>query len=92
MGKFLNYPIKYAVQELKINKGYDSNYEDVTFGFVVSKCYVISQNIKYNADGTSAQTYDVLFPYGDIHTFKYSTLLKKCPFSVKNGENSAMKY
>lgn len=79
----LNYPIKYAVQELKINKGYDSNYEDVTFGFIVSKCYIISQNIKYHNDGTNTQTYDVIFPYKDIHNFIYSTLLRGYEFDEK---------
>lgn len=83
MQTYLNYPIKYAVQELKINKGYDSNYEDVTFGFIVSKCYIINQNITYHKDGTNTQTYNVIFPYKDIHNFIYSTLLRGYEFNEK---------
>ena len=83
MEENLNYPIKYAVLELKINKGYESNYEDVTFGYIVSKCYVTNQNIKYFHDGTHEQTYEVVFPYKDIHTFKYSTLLRENEFNEK---------
>ena len=69
----INYPIKYAIQELKINKGYDSNYEDITYGFIISKCYIVNQNIRYHQDGTNTLTYNVVFPYKDIETFIYHT-------------------
>lgn len=77
----LNYPIKYAIQELKINKGYDSNYEDITFGFIISKCYVVNQNIKYHQDGSQTLTYNVVFPYKDIQTFTYEVLTLEYPFN-----------
>lgn len=72
----INYPIKYAIQELKINKGYDSNYEDITYGFIISKCYVVNQNIRYYQDGSNSLTYNVVFPYKDIQTFIYNKNFK----------------
>ena len=72
MEKELNYPIKYAVQELTIKGGWSQNYEEITLGFIVSKCYVINQNTKYLSNGTFETTYKVVFPYKDIDSFRYS--------------------
>ena len=72
MEKELNYPIKYAVQELTIKGGWSQNYEEITLGFIVSKCYVINQNIKYLPNGTFETIYKVVFPYKDIDSFRYS--------------------
>ena len=78
MEKELNYPIKYAVQELKEHGGWEHNYEDITIGFITSICYVINQNTRYYFDGTNKTTYEVVFPYKDIHTFKYiNTFIEK---------------
>ena len=68
----LNYPIKYAVQELTIQGGFTQNYEEITLGFIVSKCYVINQNTKYLLNGTFETTYKVVFPYKDIDSFRCS--------------------
>lgn len=75
----LNYPIKYAVLELKEKGGWDNNYEDITIGFIVSICYVVNQNIRYYQDGTNKTTYQVVFPYKDIHTFKYRQIFNDEP-------------
>ena len=72
MEKELNYPIKYAIQELTIQGGFTQNYEEITLGFIVSKCYVINQNIKYLQNGTFETIYKVVFPYKDIDSFRYS--------------------
>lgn len=66
----LNYPIKYAVLELKIKGGWISNYEDITIGFIVSKCYIVNQNIRYFQNGTNKVSYTVVFPYTNIEAFK----------------------
>lgn len=40
------YPIKYAVERLTIGGGYKNGYEDVTEGYIVSKCYVADTKSK----------------------------------------------
>lgn len=77
MKKELNYPIKYAVLELKEHGGWEHNYEDITVGFIVSPCYVINQNTRYYSDGTNKTTYQVVFPYKDIHTYKYRNIFNE---------------
>ena len=52
MSRELNYPIKYAVLELKEKGGYLVGYKGITQGFIVSKCYVIRSNRAYNSDGS----------------------------------------
>lgn len=88
MEKKLKYPIKYAVQELKEHGGWEHNYEDITIGFITSICYVINQNTRYYPDGTNKTTYQVVFPYKDIHTFKYRNKFIEEPdipyFSIHN--------
>lgn len=74
MGLLLNYPIKYAVLELKRKGGWSENYEDITVGFIASKCYVISQTLRHFADGTSKISNNVVFPYKDICKFETLTL------------------
>lgn len=64
------YPIKYAVLELKIDGDSSYNYEKVTVGYIVSKCYLIGQNLKFFSDGTSKVLFEVVFPYNDILRFK----------------------
>ena len=70
MNKIINYPIKYAVLELKKRGGWAVDFEDVTQGFIVSKCYVVESNIVYNADGTNSVKHKVVFPYDDISLFE----------------------
>ncbi len=72
MQEKLNYPIKFAIQELTIEGGFTQNYENIILGFIVSKCYVVNENIKYLEDGTNHITYKVVFPYKDIDSFRCS--------------------
>lgn len=74
----LRFPIKYAVLELKSPGGYSTNYEDVTEGFIVSKCYVLESNVKYYPNGCAVravESYKVFFPYDDIEGFKRMTFM-----------------
>lgn len=82
MEKKLNYPVKYAVLELKTDGGWDNNYEDVTVGFITSKCYVIGQNVRYYQDGSCKVFYQVVFPYNDIYNYRWRTSIGY-PFTEK---------
>ena len=70
MQKQLNYPVKYAVLELKEKGGYLVGYKDITNGFIASKCYVVGTDIKYYSDGAFKISHRVVFPYDDISVFK----------------------
>ena len=72
MTKEINYPIKYAVLELKERGGWSAGYEDITQGFIVSKCYVVESNVVYHSDGTNTINHVVVFPFKDISAFKNS--------------------
>lgn len=70
MEKKFKYPVKYAVLELKVKGGWSDNYQDVTMGYIASKCYVIEQNIRFYQDGSSNLSYQVVFPYNDFNSYK----------------------
>ena len=53
MYKDNNFPIKYAILELKEKGGYITNYEYIVRGYIVSKCWVVESSIKYFSDGDS---------------------------------------
>ena len=72
MNKEINYPIKYAVLELKEKGGWSVGYKDITQGFIVSKCYVIESNVVYHSDGSYEIIHKVVFPFSDIEMFKNS--------------------
>lgn len=74
MNKEMNYPIKYAVLELKSRGGWSVGYEDITQGFIVSKCYVVESNIVYHSDGTNKLTHKVVFPFEDISCLQNSLM------------------
>ena len=76
MNKEINYPIKYAVLELKEVGGYSQGWEDITKGFIVSKCYVVESKIKYLADGSSEIYHKVVFPHKDLSEFKVALKLR----------------
>lgn len=66
----VKYPVKYAVLELKVNGDWKIDYKDKTIGFIVSKCRVVSQTIRYLEDGTSVSSYQVVFPYKNVEEYK----------------------
>ena len=72
MSNKLNYPIKYAVLELKEKGGYSVGYNDITQGFIASKCYVVESSIIYQPDGSNKISHKVVFPYQNIEKFKMS--------------------
>ena len=74
MSKEINYPIKYAVLELKKRGGWSVGYEDITQGFIVSKCYVVESNIIYHSDGKNKVTHKVVFPFEDISCLEVSIM------------------
>ena len=84
MTREINYPIKYAVLELKERGGWAVHYEEITNGFIVSKCYVIGSEVVYNSDGTSTIKHHVAFPYEDIETFKASFRNRKINIGKEN--------
>ena len=63
MKEKVNFPIKYAVLELTQSGGWMVDYKDITKGFIVSKCYVIEDNIIYDSDGNSKIVHKVFFPF-----------------------------
>ncbi len=65
----MDYPIKYAVLELKKEGGLIVGYKDITQGFIVSKCYVMESNILYRLNRI---THKVVFPFADISKFQDS--------------------
>jgi len=84
MSKEINYPIKYAVLELKKRGGWSVGYEDITQGFIVSKCYVVESNITYHFDGTSSLTHKVVFPFEDISCLEVSLVNGSLNIGEKN--------
>jgi len=55
--------------ELKKRGGWSVGYEDITQGFIVSKCYVMESNIVYHSDGSNEITHKVVFPFENISCF-----------------------
>ena len=72
MNNDTNFPIKYAVLELKESGGYITNYKDIIRGYIVSKCWVVESAIKYFSDGNAKVFHKVIFPYKDLDTLKTS--------------------
>ena len=73
-------PVKYAVLELKELGGWLENYNNVTRGFIVSKCYLKKSSIEYFGYGMKEEKYDVIFPFTDFLEFK--TSLKKYNYKL----------
>lgn len=64
----LNYPIKYAILGIEEQVGWQPGLHEMereydVCGYVVSKVYVVGENIKYNRDGTYSKDYQVVFPF-----------------------------
>ena len=68
----LNYPIKYAVLELKQDERYLTNNQKYTSGFIASKCYVIKSEINYYNNGGYNTIHHVVFPYTDFVSFIFN--------------------
>lgn len=66
----LNYPIKYAVLEVKEKGRCLGGHKNITQGFIVSKCYVVESKIKYGMSGNTRISHTVVFPFQDFSCFK----------------------
>ena len=53
----MKYPIKYAILELKVDGGPIHGYEEITKGFIVSKCFVLAEGLKYTSVGKTIPKY-----------------------------------
>ena len=51
MNNELNYPIKYAVLEVKENGEYVTSSDNLVKGYIVSKCYVVKSILDYLPNG-----------------------------------------
>lgn len=77
----MSYPVKYAVEELKIEGGYVDDYQDITKGYIVSKCYVLEDRIRYDKED-SYTVHIVLFPYSNFEDFvRYNRVIKNMRLS-----------
>lgn len=63
-----NYPVKYVAMPIIEQIGWchglnelERNYDVVCY--IVSKCYLLSDKIKYKENGKSLKEYEVVFPY-----------------------------
>ena len=65
----MKYPIKYAILELKVDGGPIHCYEEITKGFIVSKCFVLAEGLKYTSAGKTIPKYIVSFPYDGFEYF-----------------------
>ena len=64
------YPIKYAVEKLTVSGGYINDFEDITEGYIVSKCYVADTKVSYYHGSEPKVTHEVVFPFRKFERFK----------------------
>ena len=62
----MSLPVKYAILELKADGGFAFDYEDITRGFIVSKCYVLEDRLIYSSN---YHKYVISFPYDNFEYF-----------------------
>ena len=77
MSNELNYPIKYAVLEVKENGEYVTSSDNLVKGYIVSKCYVVKSILDYLPNGNMTIKHQVVFPYKDITYFKENKCYNK---------------
>ena len=77
-----NYPVKYAAMPIIEQIGWshglnelERNYDVVCY--IVSKCYLLSDKIKYQESGTSLKEYEVVFPYQKGQFYSWERVLPK---------------
>lgn len=71
-----NYPIKYAVMPIIEQTGWASGLNDLEreYGvvcYIVSKCYLVGREEKYNRNGNTLCNYKVVFPYQKDNLHRY---------------------
>jgi hypothetical protein len=63
-----NYPVKYAIMPIYKQTDWIQGLNELerdfeVIGYIVSKCYVLSEKTKYLEDGSKVKEYEVVFPY-----------------------------
>ena len=66
----MSYPIKYGILKLTEPSGWPIGTQEVTRGYIVSKCYLVREIKEYQEDGNMKKTYQVVFPYRNYYHFK----------------------
>ena len=76
----INYPIKYALMPIVEQVGWNNgvyglerNYD--TICYIVSKCYLVGEKIKYNKNGEKSKNYQVVFPYTSYEFNRWKRIL-----------------
>ena len=87
MTNYNDYPVKYAVLELREKGGWAVGYEYVTQGFIAEKCFVVGSELRY-VPGNSILSHRVVFPYEDIELFKSTNSMgeRQLPHYDINGQ------
>ena len=83
-----NYPIKYAAMPIIEQTGRDSEYRVVCY--IVSKCYVVGREEKYNMSGNTECKYKVVFPYERDNLHRYLSRVEpsyNCYGECRNSTN-----
>lgn len=65
------YPIKYAVERLTVSGDQKNGYDDITEGYIVSKCYVADTRISYYNGMEPRIIHEVVFPFRKYERFKF---------------------
>ena len=77
-----NFPIKYALQPI-----YESiNSEEEALFYIISKCFLVGDNIKYYEDGSILHYYEIVFPYKEefVTLLNNKGIKRKPQFDYKN--------
>ncbi len=92
MKDYNDYPIRYAVLELRKKEGWAVDYEYVTQGYIASKCYVVGSKLFYGRKESRVES-NVVFPYEDIELFKKTSSLgeEQVPTYTSDGELANMR-
>lgn len=64
----INYPVKYAAMPIYEQVGWCPGFNELereygTVCYIVSKCYLVKDSIRYRENGQSIMEYEVVFPY-----------------------------
>jgi len=76
----INYPIKYAAMPIIEQVGWSHGLHELereydVVCYIVSKCYLISDLIKYTEDGRRIKEYEVVFPYHPAEFNKWQRVI-----------------
>ena len=81
------YPIKYAVMLIITRLNKNSLGYCIKF-YVAVKCYLVSEKVIYNMDGTTSREYEIVFMVKDNHFNKKEIQYPDYNLGIKNYMNS----